>query len=188
MDERRDDTCSTGVQHVFNYIHTNKQYSEPHAAHSRAACGSAGGLKPKGEHDRSDGGVRGGANAPHAPKGGWVPWRYSELTTVWRHPDMTSRELAEMLPGRTEKAVRRVRERYGRWRLEGVTPLCQRCGEHPVAVSDPRARRWGLCMGCALREKEWLDAHEAEVRRRNDARRQARRRARGDGGVSGDGD
>lgn len=42
---------------------------------------------------------------------------------------MTADELAEILPGRTPKAVSRIRDRYGRWRAEGVVPLCQRCGE-----------------------------------------------------------
>ena len=61
-----------------------------------------------------------------------MPWEYSELSVVWANPSMTAEELSRLLPGRTPKAVSRVRERYGRWRTEGFTPPCQRCGEHPV--------------------------------------------------------
>lgn len=95
---------------------------------------------------------------------------------MWRHPDMTAAELAEILPGRTAEAVRSKRAEVGRWRTAGVVPMCQRCGLHPVHVQDRDARRWGLCQACAIDEKEWRDRHAAELRRRNDARRQRRHR------------
>lgn len=107
------------------------------------------------------------------------PWAYSELETVWRNPSMTAGELAEMLPGRTGDAVRAVRKRYGRYRAKGVTPLCQKCGEHPVDMLDREARRWGLCKACAVAEKEWRDRNADELRRRNDARRQRRHNSKG---------
>lgn len=119
-----------------------------------------------------------GANAPRAPRLR-EPWSWSELQEVWRHPDMTAGELAEALPGRTPKAIRRVRERYGRWRTEGVVPLCQRCGEHPVHVSDPQARRWGLCRECAQAEKDWRDRNAERLERENAARRQRKHKRRG---------
>lgn len=127
------------------------------------------------------GGARHGANAPRAPKSGGCrpPWSWSELQTVWRHPDMTADEVAEMLPGRTPKAVSRIRDRYGRWRTEGVVPLCQRCGEHPVFVEDPEARRWGLCRECAQAEKDWRDRNGDRLARENAARRQRKHKRRG---------
>lgn len=111
---------------------------------------------------------------PNGPRGPINHWTYGELATLWRNPSMTARELAELLPGRTPKAVNRARARFGRYRERGVTPLCQKCGEHPVDMMDREAKRWGLCKACAVSEKEWRDRHAAELRRRNDARRQRR--------------
>lgn len=126
------------------------------------------------------GDARHGANAPRAPRNRErKPWSWRELETVWRHPDMTADELAEMLPGRTPKAVSRIRDRYGRWRAEGVVPLCQRCGEHPVFVEDPEARRWGLCRECAQAEKDWRDRNGDRLARENAARRQRKHKRRG---------
>lgn len=126
------------------------------------------------------GDARHGANAPRAPRSRErPPWTWRELETVWRHPDMTADELAEMLPGRTPKAVSRIRDRYGRWRTEGVVPLCQRCGEHPVFVEDPEARRWGLCRECAQAEKDWRDRNGDRLARENAARRQRKHKRRG---------
>lgn len=126
------------------------------------------------------GGARHGANAPRAPRSRErPPWTWRELETVWRHPDMTADEVAEMLPGRTPKAVSRIQDRYGRWRTEGVVPLCQRCGEHPVFVEDPEARRWGLCRECAQAEKDWRDRNGDRLARENAARRQRKHKRRG---------
>lgn len=41
-------------------------------------------------------------------------WTPGELERVLAHPEMTAAELAATLPGRTAKAVRRIRERHGR--------------------------------------------------------------------------
>lgn len=95
---------------------------------------------------------------------------------MWRHPDMTARELAALLPRHTERAVKNKRQEAGRWRTAGVTPLCQRCGQHPVWERDRDARRWGLCRECAADEKDWRDRHGADLRRRDNARRQRRHR------------
>lgn len=118
---------------------------------------------------------------PGVRKGPYVGWEWSELETMWRHPDMTADELRELIPRHSAKAIRRARERYGRYRTDGVTPLCQRCGEHPVNVRDPEARRWGLCQGCAQAEKEWRDRNGERLRRENDARRQRRHKRRSGG-------
>ena len=112
---------------------------------------------------------------PRSPR----PWQWHELQTVWRHPDMTAEELSELLPGRTPQAIRHVRMRQGRWRTEGVVPLCQRCGEHPVFVEDQQARRWGLCRECAQAEKEWRDRNDERLARENAARRQRRHKRKG---------
>lgn len=97
---------------------------------------------------------------------------------MWRHPDMSADELSELIPRHSPKAIRSARHRVGRYRANGFTPLCQKCGEHPVAESDPWARRRGLCASCALDEKEWEQRHAEELRRRNDARRQRLCKAR----------
>lgn len=87
---------------------------------------------------------------------------------------MTAGELSAMLGTRTPKAVRRIRERYGRYRSDGVVPLCQRCGAHPVFVQDSEARRWGLCRECAQAEKEYREENWERLSRENAARRQRR--------------
>lgn len=86
-----------------------------------------------------------------------MPWEYSELSVVWANPSMTAGELSRLLPGRTPKAVSRARERYGRWRTEGFTPPCQRCGEHPVWEAAADGRRWGLCKACTIEEREYRE-------------------------------
>lgn len=128
-----------------------------------------------------------GANAPSTKpspgvrKGPWVPWTAEERDTVWRHPDMTAAELHELVPRHSPKAIARMRDREGRWRPRGVTPLCQRCGQHPVNTADPEARRWGLCRECAQAEKDWRDRNDERLRRENDARRQRRHKRGGRG-------
>lgn len=120
-------------------------------------------------------------STPGVRKGPYVGWEWSELETMWRHPEMTADELHELIPRHSPKAIRRCRDRNGRYRASGVTPLCQRCGLHPVNVADRDAKRWGLCRECAQAEKEWRDRNAARLRRENDARRQ-RRHKRGGGG------
>lgn len=100
------------------------------------------------------------------------------------HPEMTAAELSAMLPGRTAKAVRRIRERHGR-RVAGATPTCRACDARPVWEESPRARRMGLCKGCYLDEMERRSAEDARAnalrKRFHDARR---REARGKPGGS----
>ena len=96
------------------------------------------------------------------------------------HPEMTAAELAAMLPGRTAKAVRRIRERHGR-RAAGSTPAGRCCDARPVWEESPRARRMGLCKGCYLDEMERRSAEDARAgalrKRMHDARaRDARAR------------
>lgn len=93
---------------------------------------------------------------------------------MWRHPEMTAAELSELLPGRTPKAVSRIRERYGRYRRDGVVPLCQKCGEHPVWSESADGRRWGLCKACTLDERDYLARRGGPMARRDNAQRQAR--------------
>ena len=88
------------------------------------------------------------------------------------HPEMTAAELSAMLPGRTAKAVRRIRERHGRHRDAPRAPLCAVCGARPVYVESRSAGRLGLCQGCYADEVR----RRAEDRKRlNAARRQLER-------------
>ena len=122
---------------------------------------------------RTDGRGRHGENAPDAPRiRRNVPWEYSELSVVWANPSMTAEELSRLLPGRTPKAVSRVRERYGRWRTEGFTPPCQRCGEHPVWEAAADGRRWGLCKACTIAEREYREKSGPALAARDNAYRQ----------------
>ena len=51
-------------------------------------------------------------------------WKWAEIETMWRHPDWTAKELAEVLP-HSEGAIRMQRVRMGRWNRRSV-PLCWR--------------------------------------------------------------
>lgn len=122
---------------------------------------------------RTDDCVRHGENSPNAPRiRRNVPWEYSELSVVWANPSMTAEELSRLLPGRTPKAVSRARERYGRWRTEGFTPPCQRCGEHPVWEAAADGRRWGLCKACTIEEREYRERSGPALAARDNAYRQ----------------
>ena len=89
-------------------------------------------------------------------------WTWSELETLWRNPSMTAKELHELIPTHSVQAITMVRHRYGRYRTEGIVPLCQKCGQHPVWVDAEDAKRWGLCKECALDEREYLRKHTQE--------------------------
>ena len=106
-----------------------------------------------------------------------VPWTWSENEEVWRHPDWTARELAEVIPRHTVRAIAEQRRRIGRYRPDAV-PLCQKCGEHPVWAEAADARRWGLCRACALDERAWRLRHGRELDRRDNALRQAKHKAK----------
>nr|DAI44811.1 MAG TPA: hypothetical protein [Caudoviricetes sp.] len=99
-------------------------------------------------------------------------WTWSELETLWRNPSMTAKELHELIPTHSVQAITMVRHRYGRYRTEGIVPLCQKCGQHPVWVDAEDAKRWGLCKECALDEREYLRKHTQELERKQNLERQ----------------
>lgn len=94
-------------------------------------------------------------------------WSDEELETLRTHPEMTSRELSEILPGRSALAIRHMRARRGRW--QAAVPICSVCGQRVVWTESARAKSMGLCKGCYL--------HEMEHRRREDARANALRQS-----------
>lgn len=104
-----------------------------------------------------------------------TPWYSTELDTMWAHPDMTAEELHELIPRHSPKAIRNMRSRAGRYNLRAV-PMCQRCGEHPVAVEDPWAKARWLCAACALEEKDWQDRYGEQIKKANNARRQRKKK------------
>lgn len=115
---------------------------------------------------------RTGAFAPASPHNAGMPWTWHELCFVWDHPDWYASEIAREL-GRSTKAVRRVRDKYGRFHT-GRVPVCAKCGERPVWVESAKARRMGLCESCYIEEERL----RLEDRKRNDALRQMRMRDR----------
>lgn len=50
------------------------------------------------------------------------PWTVAESKLLWENPDMTYKQLAEMLPGRTPEAVRQFAERVGAYRSHRGRP------------------------------------------------------------------
>ncbi len=108
-----------------------------------------------------------------AERGNWNIWTSHEDDLIWSHPDWTARELADVLPRHTVPAIRMHRSRIGRYRPT-ATPLCQRCGEHPVWTAARDGSRWGLCRQCTLDEREWRVRHRGEHERRDNAIRQAK--------------
>lgn len=93
---------------------------------------------------------------------------------MWDHADWTAREISqELLQGRSPDSIRRIRERYGRFRV-GRIPTCAKCGVRPVWVESAHARRLGLCESCYLEEEE-LRLRDTK---RNATLRQQRKRAR----------
>lgn len=92
---------------------------------------------------------------------------------IWSHPDWTAAELHEVLQRHSVRAITDHRRRIGRYRPD-ATPLCQRCGEHPVWTGASDGRRWGLCRQCTLDERDWRVRHRGELDRRDNAIRQAK--------------
>ena len=82
----------------------------------------------------------------------WTRWTEGEIAEVLAHPELTAAELAARLPKHTEKAVRRMRERLGRYSGSNP-PVCSICHERPVWAESANARRYGLCKGCYLDEE-----------------------------------
>ena len=110
-------------------------------------------------------------------KSPYKPWTHSELKVLWEYPDLTAEDLANILDGRTPQAIRKARQRYGRYNAYEI-PLCQKCHEHPVDVATPRATRLGLCSECFIKEETWRIEHAKEIRRKKNALRQRRFKAR----------
>lgn len=98
-------------------------------------------------------------------------WSQLEIATLYEYPQASAKELAEML-GRTTSQVEYARRTYGRYAVPGSVRLCQKCGQHLVNLQDKQAKRWGLCVECAIKEKDWRDREKDNLRRLNDARRQ----------------
>lgn len=125
-----------------------------------------------------------GANAPYTKPTRLFPrarWTEDEDAILLGHPEMSATELSDsLLPGRSPKAIRRRRERIGRWGSE-TAPVCRKCDARPVWEESARARRMGLCKGCYLDEME----HREREDRRANALRQSlfkeRKRAGRDG-------
>ena len=88
-------------------------------------------------------------------------WSDEELQTLRTHPEMTSRELSEILPGRSALAIRHMRARYGRW--QAAIPICSVCGQRIVWTESARAKSMGLCKGCYLHEMEHRNKESARA-------------------------
>lgn len=78
-------------------------------------------------------------------------WSAQELQILRAHPDMTSGQLARLLPGRTPAAVRHMRMRAGRWG-QPLGGLCICCDARPVWEESARAQAMRLCKGCYIEE------------------------------------
>ena len=100
-------------------------------------------------------------------------WTWREIEVMWQHPDMTARELHELIPRHTPQAIEKQRYRMGRWHRDAA-PLCCRCEDRPVWMESAKAKRYGLCKGCFLDEERM----RLEERAKADAVKQRRRRAR----------
>ena len=103
-------------------------------------------------------------------------WTWKELETIWDHPDWTAKELTELIPRHTAKAIENKRVRIGRWN-PARAPLCCKCEDRPVWMESPKAKRYGLCKGCFLDEERMRLEEEAKAV----ALRQRRRRVNGKG-------
>lgn len=104
---------------------------------------------------------------PHTKACARRRWTEKELEILSSHPDMTSTELSELLPGRTSMAVRHMRMRHGRYIPQAQ--LCSICTQRVVWTNSTRAKTMGLCKGCYL--------HEMENRDREDKRANALRQS-----------
>jgi hypothetical protein len=89
-------------------------------------------------------------------------WSWREIETIWEHPDMTAKDLAELIPNHTENAIRVQRERVGRYNAAKV-PLCCMCEQRPVWDESKKAKRYGLCKGCFLDEERMRLEDEAKA-------------------------
>lgn len=99
---------------------------------------------------------------PGVRKAPWEPWTDGERAVLRAHPEMSAVELHALLPRRSPKAIRRMREREGRWSA-AAAPTCRLCDRRPVWEESPRARRMGLCKGCYLDEMEHRGREDARA-------------------------
>lgn len=81
-----------------------------------------------------------------------LPWTDEELEFLKAHPEMTSRELSEILTNRTQLSIRHKRSQIGRW--SSAVKLCCVCGSRIVWAESMRARKLELCKGCYLHEMD----------------------------------
>lgn len=81
-------------------------------------------------------------------------WTEREIATIKRHPEMTARELASLLPGRSVQAVKRKRTRLGRFPKREDAGLCVACDERPIWAESAHGRAWRMCKGCTLSEEQ----------------------------------
>ena len=88
---------------------------------------------------------------------------------------MTAKEIAELL-NVTKTAVDKARGRYGRF-SSTVEGLCVVCEARPVFAESSQAKKWQLCKGCYLKERERRALEEKESARV----RQQVKRAKGKG-------
>lgn len=100
-------------------------------------------------------------------------WTWSEVETMWAHPDWTSTELHELIPRHTPRAIRDQRNRMGR---RSTTPICCMCDERPVWMESPKAKRYQLCKGCFLDEERMRMEDDARAHALNERKRKARRK------------
>lgn len=103
----------------------------------------------------------------------YAQWYSTELDALWKHPDWTAQELHEIIPRHSPTAIRSMRNRVGRYNPYAI-PLCQKCGEHPVAIGDSYAKRRGLCSQCAADEHEWEESNADTLRKQQQRVRQRR--------------
>lgn len=89
-----------------------------------------------------------------------VPWLKGEEFVIWDHPDWTARELHELIPRHTVKAIKDHRTKIGRYNPSRVG-VCVVCGERPIFAESAEAFRYGLCKACYLRERERREQEEA---------------------------
>lgn len=82
----------------------------------------------------------------------WNRWKPEEIAKLRSHPEMTAGELSRIIPRHSEEAIRQMRSRMGRYSSQAV-PTCAACGQRPVWVESPRARKYGFCEGCFLEEE-----------------------------------
>lgn len=106
-----------------------------------------------------------------------MKWTWSEIETLWKYPDWTAKELAEILP-HSEKAIRNKRSEVGRYSKH--MQICCKCDERPVWQESPQAKRYQLCKGCFLDEERMRLEDDAKAVALRQRRRALKRRKTGD--------